>query len=201
MEQPLRALKASIERLKEKSAPPPRPQLSPKAKHLIVFIVTDEDERSPDPKNATRATEVVEIFKTAFPAKQMRAFTMVVKNKACYQQQEQQAAGVYISYGERVAALSSLTGGSSISLCEEDYGQVFEKVSKTIKTVITGFQLKQRVIAPKMVRVQFVTGKPVPWRLEGQNIVFDVAPERGSDIRVHYYIEDARYKGLKIKQS
>ncbi len=119
MEQPLRALKASLTRFKalvppveepeqesgpkqgpeaeQESGPKQGPEAGPEPEpsSVISFIVTNEDERKEDPTQATTAQEVLDHFKALFPKKTFYSFGLLIQDdeseesQNCLQKQSQ----------------------------------------------------------------------------------------------------------------
>ena len=200
LEQPLRSLNASLERLAE------NPSLIHPTGPVIAFLITDEDERVEDFPHRTQAPQVMSQFKRLFPGRAFHAFTMVIQDEACYLKQKQYSTNIV--YGKEVSALSNLSQGVSLSLCEEDFGAAFEQMSQVLRTLIEKLTLKNNPILPQEIKVEFLKGKKTPWRIDGRNLIFSSPLEPGSQIQVSYYVVDTRpfqesddKKGKKLAKS
>ena len=179
MEQPLRALNASIERLADS------PSLLHSSGDIIAFLVTDEDERVEDAESADTAESVVQNVQQFFPGRSFHAFTMVIQDEACLLRQKQYAKGS--QYGTKVSAIAELTQGQSLSLCEEDYRVAFAEMSSLLRSLIEKITLKEKPVLPKTMQVKFIKGAPIPWRLHGQKLIFESPLDPGSQIKVSYW--------------
>ena len=180
MEQPLRALKASLERLAE------NPSMLYSSGDIIAFLVTDEDERMEDLAHAESAQSVAKTAKQLFPDRNFHAFTMLIQDEACLLEQKQFAPDAV--YGKQVAALSNLTGGQSISLCEENYDIAFTEISQLLRRLIEQITLKEIPILKHKTKVQFLKGKDVSWEIHGKKLLFDEALQPNSEIKVSYWV-------------
>lgn len=179
MEQPLRALNSSIERLAD------NPSLLHSSGEIIAFLVTDEDERVEDPETADTAESVVQNVQEFFPNRSFHAFTMVIQDEECLLRQKKYAKGA--TYGTQVSAIADLTQGISLSLCEEDYSVAFSEMSSLLRSLIEKITLKGKPVLPKTVDVQFIQGTPVPWHIDGKKLIFESPLDPNSRIKVSYW--------------
>ena len=179
MEQPLRALNSSIERLAD------NPSLIHSSGEIIAFLVTDEDERVEDAQAADTAESVIQNVQELFPDRPFHAFTMVIQDEKCLLRQKKYAKGA--TYGAQVSAIAELTQGISLSLCEEDYSVAFSKMSSLLRSLIERISLKEKPVLSKTVRVQFIQGTPVPWRIDGKKLIFESPLDPNSRIKVSYW--------------
>ncbi len=185
LEQPLRALNASFERLSTKDS-----SLWHSRGDVITFLITDEDERVEDKNQATSAYSVLLNFESLFPTRNLYAFTLSIQDDDCLKQQQQHSPQSIIA--KKVAQLATLTGGKNISLCEKDYTQAFEKVSYFLRTLIEKITLKEKPLLPKDTKVTFLKGQNIAWKAKGKNILFDQALEPNSKIKVEYWVLDKK---------
>lgn len=179
-EQPLRALKAAIER-------PENSDFFRPNSDLIVIIITNEDERAADPRNATTANEVVQTFQSQFSSdKNLYGFGILIKDKdtSCYRAQKR---GSTAEYGNRVAELAKETYGVNIDICSSDYGKALKSVSQVIRDrVLDNVYLTTAFPNASSVNVQITPNQNVDWKLEGRHIVFKPALKLGSEVQVTY---------------
>ncbi len=189
MEQPLRSLKASLERLYKNAKEQKGPVLR-KGAGFVAFIVTDEDERVEDPDSATSAKEVYNQFKQLFPNKEFYSVALLIKDDDCLHRE--QAYSPNVRYGEKIAELASFTGGENISICERNYVSSFEGLSHLLKTYVQSFSLadkKDQLILPQKVQVEFLGGqKPVGWKIFDNRLIFGQNLQEGAKIKVSYLI-------------
>jgi len=183
LEQPLRVLNSSLERLSRSST-----LALSSATDFVSFIITDEDERSEDPSQATSAKDVYNNFKKLFPKKSFHAISLVVQDQNCLNKQQRHSP--QSSYGTKVAALSKLTHGKTISICEENYGSHLKDVSYLLRTLIESLKLQEQPVSKEDIVVEFIKGTPrIDWSLKGQKIVFNNTLEAGSQIKVSYFVK------------
>lgn len=187
LEQPLRVLNSSLERLAQEVTSSSLPSLRESA-DFISFLVTDEDERVEDPDNATSAEKVVENFKNWFPEKSFHSFALLIQDEECLNLQKKHSPNSV--YGKRVAKLAELTHGKNISICEEKYGPPLQEISQLLRNLIESLKLDHEPILPEEVKVEFIKGKnQTDWTINGNKIVFPSALEEGSEIKVSYFVE------------
>ena len=187
LEQPLRVLNSSLERMAEEEDSSSSLSLR-KSADFISFLVTDEDERVEEPDNATKAEEVVENFKTWFPGKSFHSFALLIQDEECLNLQKKHSPNSV--YGEKVSKLAELTHGKNISLCEENYGPSLQEISHLLRNLIESLKLDQEPLLPEEIKVEFVKGKNrTDWTIKGKKLVFNSALETGSEIKVSYFVE------------
>lgn len=181
-EQPLRALKAAIER------PENRDFFRPNS-DLIAIIITNEDEREEDPGNATTAEEVVQTFQSQFSDKKnLYGFGILIEDqdKRCRRAQR----GLIVKapeYGKRVAELARITHGSNIDICSSNYGNALERVSRVIRDrILDNVYLTTAFPNASSVDVQIHPVQNIEWKVEGRHIVFKPSLKLGSEVQVTY---------------
>ncbi len=179
-EQPLRALKAAIERDENKNFFRPHSD-------LIAFIITNEDERVEDQENATTAREVVDAFQSQFSSdKNFYGFGILVKegDVNCYNSQKRK--GQSVEYGKKVSELAQAAYGRNISICS-DYGSTLEGISQMIRSrVLDNIYLKTAFPKQDSIHVKITPKQNTEWKLEGRHIVFRPALKLGSEVQVSY---------------
>ena len=179
-EQPLRALKASIERDENKN-------FFRSHTDLIAFLITNEDERFEDQSEATTAREVVEAFNSQFSSdKNFYGFGILVKegDTNCYNSQKRK--GQSVEYGKKVSELARETHGENISICS-DYSRTLEGVSRIIQSrVLDNVYLKTAFPKRDSIHVKITPEQNTEWKLEGRHIVFKPALKLGSEVQVRY---------------
>ena len=197
MEQPLRAHKASLERLAKGDGSATSPKLREQAP-LISFIITNEDERKEDPDSATTAKELLSRFKELFPKKEFYAFGLLIpddgspESQECLKQQmDSSPDGRYSAvFGQKVAELPRLTKGENISLCESDYGPPLQKISQLLRSHIQSLTLKEKPLLDSL-QVEFIKGeKQTSWKQDGQKLLFEQALPPHAEIKVSYLVPE-----------
>ena len=182
LEQPLRVLKSSLERVSQSEEPVLR-----KSADFVSFIVTDEDERGEDPDEATSAKEVLKTFKTLFPRKSFYSFGLLIQDEKCLAEQKNHSPQAV--YGTKVAELALLTQGKNISICEKDYGPPLKELSHLLRSFIESLKLKQKPVS-KEIKVEFIKGKAqTDWTLTGNKLVFKTPLEEGNEVKVSYFVK------------
>ena len=188
LEQPLRVLKSSLERLAQGKQIGNTLSLNPSAKDTVSFIITDEDERSENSDQATTAEEVLGTFKKLFPEKSLHSFSFVIQDDECLARQKQYSPQSV--YGQKVSKLAELTNGKNISLCEESYGLLLQELSHLVRSLIESLTLKEQPILESEITVEFKKGTPrTEWQLKGRKLIFKEVLELGSEIKVSYFVE------------
>ena len=179
-EQPLRALKAVIEREENRDFFRPHSD-------LITIIITNEDERVEDQENATTAEEVVQAFQSQFSdEKNLYGFGILIQeeDKKCYRTQKR---GHSVEYGKVVSELAKKTYGKNISICSSDYGKALTNISQVIRNlVLDNVYLKTAFPSVHSLDVEITPQQNVQWKLEGRHIVFKPALKLGSKVKVTY---------------
>ncbi len=191
-EQPLRALKAAIERVN--SDPIHQDFFKPNT-DTVVIIITDEDERRHDFKNATTAEDVIQTYLTQFRGlkKRLFGFSISIQDASCLNRENnrkwlsQSAA----TYGRMIARLAELTGGQNISLCSEHYGDALADISQRTQKLIHSVTLQKLFYIPDTVKVKLIPNQPdVSWKIYGRSLVFSDNIQPGTKIRVGYNYEE-----------
>ncbi len=195
-EQPLRALKAAIQRAESDRV---HQEFFKPNTDTVVIIVTDEDERRQEPLYATKAREVLQTYSTQFKGQKKRlfGFSISIQDEACFKQ-EKGSSGWFAewfdtsaaNYGRGVARLADITGGSNISLCEKNYSVSLRDISERTRKLVHSVTLREMFYIPDTVEVELTPNQPnISWKLYGRSLVFsgELLPE--TKITVHYRYE------------
>ena len=181
-EQPLRSLKAALEREENQL-------FFRKNADLIAIVITNEDERVEDPRKATSAQEVEDVFYSLNrnKGKSMYGFGIIVNDENCYSYHNNRATRG--EYSERVAELAQVTSGRNISICEEDYGNALEGVSNLIRK--RSFDRVKLEKTPKegTTQVSFTPRQDIEWVVRGETIFFEKSLPPDTQIDVQYIPE------------
>ena len=183
LEQPLRSLKSAMERTHLDNGSFFRPQAD-----LISLIITNEDERSEDSKNATTAKDVVSTFDRLLKPKQKRffAFNIIIMSETCLQEELKTVKKANI--GNKIKELAELTGGFNISICKPNYQENLKSISKYIETIVEKSVEIEANIIPSSLKVRFLNGPPVPWRISGKQLIFEKKLRKSTQIQLHYQV-------------
>ena len=186
VEQPLRSLKAAIERSGVENH-----GFFRKAANLVSIVITNEDERSNDQKRATKAQDVINSFDKRFKNldKKFVHFNIMVKDAACKSQEKNshwEASKATI--GHIVGELADKTGGKNISICSQDYGSQLSAISKHIKSSLENsiVLLKQPIKNSIKVTFRRKGQNKLSWSVYGRTIVFKGELHKDQDIIVRY---------------
>lgn len=156
---------------------------------LAIVVLSDEDELSDGPANATKPQEVVDRFKAHFgDSKRLAVFGIVIKSgdEACRIHQLAQTSGGKGAYfATHVEELARLTGGSVNSICDDDYSQSLTDISNSVRKLVGTFDLHQ---APKpgTVEVVMTPHQVIGFRVEGKKVIFDTPPPAGTRVEISY---------------
>ena len=194
-EQPLRALKAAIERAESDRV---HQEFFKPNTDTVVIIITDEDERKHEHLYATKAAEVLQAYTAQFKRQKKRlfGFSISIQDKECFEQER--GSGLFfdwfdksaVAYGKIIARLADITGGSNISLCEKNYSASLQDISERTKRLVHSVILREMFYIPDTVEVELTPHQPnISWKLYGRSLVFsgDLLPE--TKITVHYQYE------------
>lgn len=187
LEQPLRALKSSMERVNYDNR-----DLYRSNTDLVVIIATNEDERPGDQGRATTAQDIVDTFNTYLKplGKRLFVFSILIKDETCLKQELEESQSAKI--GKMVAELADLTGGFNISICDPNYGEALKDISKAIKTFVEQSVDIEEPFLPKTLQLEFLDGDSIPWTLSNNRIIFEREPLQDTQIQISYQLPDEK---------
>lgn len=151
---------------------------------LGLMILSDEDEMSTGPSNATPATAVVDAAQLAWgDSKKIFTYGMVIVpgDTSC-----KSSNGVG-SYGTFVTGLAALTGGMVGSICEKDYAPTLGLLANHARNLLDYVQLKY-IPAPDSLAIKFLPEHTTTWRVDGRRIYFNNPPPKGTTIFTDYLV-------------
>ena len=189
-EQPLRSLKAAISRYQKNSE---HKRFFQPNTDTVVLIITDEDERRPDSRNATTAEQVIQRYNRIFAGQKKRlfGFSISIQDEECYNDERGWISSSGADYGRIISRLAELTGGRNISLCSEDYGKELEDISKITRSLVQSLTLQKIFYIPNTVKVSLSPNQPnISWKLYGRKLVFSGDIKPGTQIKVSYRYEE-----------
>ena len=185
MEQPLRSLKAAMERIHFDNAGLFRPEAD-----FVSLIISNEKERLEDTKRATLAQEVVNVFNALLKplGKRFFAFNILVLDEECQTSEKERggAKALTASLGTEIGKLATLTGGENISICAEDYGPSLQKISKAIEVFVEQSIDIESAFDPETLEVEFLKGAPIPWELSGKRLIFKEELDEDKQVKISY---------------
>ena len=173
-ERPLSALAAAIRKSHGETAPLFRP-----GGIFVSLIITNETS-----VEEVTAEDVISAFnRHVRPAgnKRLFAFSISVIDSNCVWREEGKKT-------DRIAALSEMTTGpeGNISICAKDYGPGLSKISQLIERLAENTVDVEEPFKPASLKVEFLKGQPVPWRLSGQRIFFESKITEHKEVKISY---------------
>ena len=185
LEQPLRSLKSAMERVTVDNGELFRPDTD-----FVSLIIANEEERAEDSGRATSAQDVVDTFNALLKpmGKRFFAFNILILDEECREQEEDRGGSKTLtaSIGVEIAKLADLTGGKNISICAEDYGPALKKISEIIEVLVEQSVDIEEPFVPESLKVEFLNGEDIPWKLSGNRIIFEREPPKDTEIQVSY---------------
>lgn len=176
-EQPLLATMLNIEKSKSKTK-----QLYRQNADLVVVILTDEDELSTGPSDATKPDEVIKTFNSMWPNKNISAFGVIIEpgDYDCLNSQELDG-----QFATHVAELSHKTSGKTVSICENDYANGMQDIGERARLLINAIQLQH---SPKVNSIEVkVDGETYKnWMLVGKKLLVRDKLADGTKITIKY---------------
>ena len=190
-EQPLRALKAAIQRVETGGV---YKKFFKPDTDTVVIIITDEDERRHDSLGATTATEVLQTYSRQFKGQKKRlfGFSISVQDDTCFEQEEHRGwfTTTATTYGRMVGRLADITGGSNISLCDKNYSLSLHDISERTRRLMHSVTLREMFYIPETVKVSLQPEQPgISWQLYGRSLVFSGDLQSDTKVTVQYKYE------------
>jgi hypothetical protein len=155
---------------------------------LAIIVLSDEDEKSKgSSSSATKPQAVVDAFHSIFGfTKKLSVYGIIIEpnDVACFE--DQKSANFQDAwYGTYVKELARITKGFTGSICADDYTKHLENISNSVRLLSDFFVLKESP-APGTVTVQMSPAQNIPWKIEGNKLMFETAPAEGTVIQVTY---------------
>lgn len=158
---------------------------------FATIVLSDEDEMSDGSSvyNPTKPSDVLATVRSAFSnEKTFSAYGIIVEpgDSACFSKQSSNTA----SYGTFVDELANLTGGSTGSICANDYGPALKNIGKRVRKLATSINLSYKPVAGS-VKVVFSPSQPqITWEVVDQKIRLSDLPPKGTKVVVTYTMAD-----------
>lgn len=152
---------------------------------LAVVILTDEDEMSSGPPEATKPQQVVDHFKSIWgTSKNLSVYGIVVQpgDRDCYDSQYLTAG----TYGYHVTELALITGGVTGSICDTDYSHNLSKIGENVNQLLNYVVLTHEPESGVLNVVLTPHDPELTWSLEGQRVVFNKTPAEGTRVDIVY---------------
>ena len=185
LEQPLRSLKSFMERVEYDNEAALRPGAD-----LISLTITNEDERWGDQDSATTAKDVVETFNKYLKPldKRFFAFNILAEDESCIVKSQERKIKAKI--GPMVGELADITGGFNISICDEDYSEGLQNISKAIETFVEQSVDIKESFQAESLKVEFLNSESIPWRRMDNRLIFEGEPLEDTQIKISYKVLD-----------
>lgn len=184
-EQPLASIVRSVSRASENAG------FYRSDAELITISVSDEDEYSTGGAHTTQASAVINSVRQNLGAnKQYRAFGVVVRenDSGCLSsQRNEEIFGQAAAYGRSVTRLAEQTGGSVISICNNEYVSGLNAIANGAwsEGAVQSVTLSQTPVAGT-VQVTLSPANGITWAISGKTITFSKKPVAGTTISVSY---------------
>lgn len=156
---------------------------------LAIVILTDEDEMSDGPPQATQPQQVISEFESIWGSqKNLGVYGLIVQpgDSACAEQRRAFPEDPLVA-SQMVANLVEKTKGQTASVCASDYGPALSAISQSVRRRLTTWTLARDPV-PGSVAVK-MSPQPsieIPYVIRGDEIVFSSAPAAGTTIQVSY---------------
>ncbi len=159
---------------------------------LAVVILTDEDELSSGPSNATKPQSVIAKVKSALGNSKVfksYAITTLPGDSTCLEIQKDQQGGIG-SYGTHAIELASLTGGFAESICAPNYDTLLSQIGDSLQATVTDSVTLTKIPKTGTVQVKFTPHRNIRWSVNERMIEFGSPIPGGTDIHVSYEIAE-----------
>lgn len=153
---------------------------------LAVIILTnaDEDNLAPLPSSTTPQAVVSRFNSIWGTGKQLRVYSIAILQGDSQCLADQQAGGL-AAYGTYPIALASLTGGTSLSVCAQNYDPLLQQIGGALQGAPNVITLGH-VPIPATVVVTLNPNPGISWTLGGDTLTFSAALPGGTQITVNY---------------
>jgi hypothetical protein len=153
---------------------------------LGLLVLSDEDEMSTGPSNATQPADVLKAVQDAWAdTKRLLTYGMVIKpnDSSCLNSQTNGG-----HYGTLVSALASMTNGLVGSICESDYAPTLGIIGDSARKLLQYVELRGSP-DQSTIQITFTPAYSTTYRVEGRRIYFTSPPPKGTVIRVDYIVQ------------
>jgi hypothetical protein len=160
---------------------------------FVPVIISAHDENGdgrPRHGSIVKPTEVVDYFKRNMgdmAGIQAYSFIIEPRDYKCLEKYstifERGDGG---AYGRSFEELSALTGGTTSSLCEKDYGKTLANLSQSVRQQISSMTLQQ-IPWNDSLKIMFNPSVPgISWVVQGKNVLFNKPLPAGTVLSISY---------------
>ncbi len=153
---------------------------------LAIVVLSDEDERS-NGVGAVAGQTVINSFRSIFGShKTLSVFGIVVQPGDVTCLTEARLTNLSY-YGTSVSNLAALTGGVTGSICAADYSESLSNIAGRVVELVKSVTLSKKPVRDSVKIVVTPEDPKLKWTLsEGQKIVFNKPPKKGSKVDIYY---------------
>ncbi len=150
---------------------------------LAVIIISDEDEEV-QTGDAMTATHLTSFMRSVFgPNKRMNVYGIIHKpnDEDCLNSDSEGAR-----YGANIDALTRLTSGYSLSICEPDYAKPLSEIGERVARKEYSINLKE-IPNKEKIKIKLIPEQlQLSWRIDQNKIIFTDWPQKGTQIVIDY---------------
>ena len=153
---------------------------------LGLVVLSDEDEMSSGPPQATQPAELTSLVKSIWQDnKRIFTFGMIIEPGDTQCLSQQGGAG---HYGTHVSLLATLTGGLTGSICDSDYAPTLGLIGENARRLLEYIQLSYYPIIDS-VQIKMTPDFNTTWNVQGRRIYMIPPPPKDTLIQVSYVVE------------
>ncbi len=152
--------------------------------NLAVIMLSDEDEMSTGPAEATTPEQFITAIDTHFGiSKRVNVFGIIIEpgDTDCYEAQD-----TLVSYGNHVSRLARLTGGLTGSICDNDYTKNLQNIGQRVKKELQNEVILTKDPAAGSLKITLIPEMNINWSLQGKKVIFEESLPEGTRIDVAY---------------
>lgn len=152
---------------------------------LVTIVLTDEDEKSDGPTDATTAEMLIAATNAVFNGtKQLSGFGIIVRpdDPTCIATQQVNGG----QPGDFVQHFADITSGETGSICDSDYGPALASIGQRIKKYATTVALTAMPVAGSVAVVLKPADPLINWTVIGNTIRLSDIPKKGTRMIVTY---------------
>ncbi|MCB0390623.1 MAG: hypothetical protein KDD58_05010 [Bdellovibrionales bacterium] len=158
----------------------------PKANLAVVYI-TDEDEAAKGKDYQTTPNDVISAVRTYLGEVDFKAYGVIIQpgDSACLEQQKLPFVDPGAKYASVIEQLIQQTGGDSVSICNNDYSELFRHIQGNAAGELqTNFILMNA--NPLDAVVQLEPPQAIDYKIDGNILMFNSPPASGTKISIKY---------------
>ncbi len=152
---------------------------------FVSIALSDEDEMSSGPAEATTGETLVAAVKTRWNSERLfTAFGIIIQpsDQACINAQ----AATGGQPADFVAHLADITKGATGSICDSNYGPALTTIGQRVTNTATSLTLSTLPV-PGTVRVTLIPADPsITWFESGRTVRFSNLPAKGTRVVIQY---------------